>query len=121
MARSSHSERGADRPGRLFAAVPKLRWGQTAAASLPVPATRVRVVKLTSSAGVMKDTIAQHVRASHRGHRRAHDSARVRHRTLLTGARMDCLPPGAIVVNVARSALLDETALTHRLDLFLDN
>jgi len=88
---------------------------------LALPATRASAVKLTSSAGVMKDTIAQHVRASHRGHRRAHDSARVRHRTLLTGARMDCLPPGAIVVNVARSALLDETALTHRLDLFLDN
>ena len=49
---------------------------------------------------------------------------------------MDCLAPGAIVVNVARGALLDETALTHRLergsvsaarfwerelDLFLDN
>ena len=34
---------------------------------------------------------------------------------ILTGARMDCLPPDAIVVNVARGALLDETALTHRL------
>lgn len=34
---------------------------------------------------------------------------------LLTGARMDCLPPGAIVVNVARGALLDETALIERL------
>ena len=35
---------------------------------------------------------------------------------VLTGARMDCLPPAAIVVNVARGALLDETALTHRLE-----
>jgi len=35
--------------------------------------------------------------------------------TLLTGARMDCLPPGAIVVNVARGALLDEAALADRL------
>jgi len=35
--------------------------------------------------------------------------------TLLTGARMDCLPHGAIVVNVARGALLDETALIERL------
>ncbi|HEX6049546.1 MAG TPA: D-2-hydroxyacid dehydrogenase [Gemmatimonadaceae bacterium] len=34
---------------------------------------------------------------------------------LLTGARMDCLPPSAIVVNVARGALLDETALIERL------
>jgi phosphoglycerate dehydrogenase-like enzyme len=37
--------------------------------------------------------------------------------TLLTGARMDCLPRGAIVVNVARGALLDEAALAHRLEL----
>jgi phosphoglycerate dehydrogenase-like enzyme len=35
--------------------------------------------------------------------------------TLLTAARLDCLPPGAIVVNVARGALLDEAALTDRL------
>jgi len=35
--------------------------------------------------------------------------------TLLTGARMDCLPHGAIVVNVARGALLDESALIQRL------
>jgi len=35
---------------------------------------------------------------------------------ILTGARMDCLPPGAIVVSVARGALLDETALTDRLE-----
>ena len=35
--------------------------------------------------------------------------------TLLTSERMDCLPPGAIVVNVARGALLDETALIERL------
>ena len=34
---------------------------------------------------------------------------------VLTGARMDCLPPGAIVVNVARGALLDEMALIERL------
>lgn len=34
---------------------------------------------------------------------------------LLTAARMDCLPPGAIVVNVARGALLDEPALAVRL------
>jgi len=36
--------------------------------------------------------------------------------TILTGARMDCLPPSAIVVDVARGALLDETALTDRLE-----
>lgn len=36
-------------------------------------------------------------------------------RGFLTAARMDCLPPGAIVVNVARGALLDEPALADRL------
>ncbi len=36
-------------------------------------------------------------------------------RTLLSAARMDCLPAGAIVVNVSRGALLDEEALAHRL------
>lgn len=36
--------------------------------------------------------------------------------TLLTAARLDCLPPGAIVVNVARGALLDESALVDRLE-----
>jgi phosphoglycerate dehydrogenase-like enzyme len=36
-------------------------------------------------------------------------------RGLLTAARMDCLPRGAIVVNVARGALLDEDALITRL------
>lgn len=35
--------------------------------------------------------------------------------SLLTGKRLDCLPPRAIVVNVARGALLDETALIDRL------
>jgi phosphoglycerate dehydrogenase-like enzyme len=35
--------------------------------------------------------------------------------TLLTADRLDCLPAGAIVVNVARGALLDESALIHRL------
>lgn len=34
---------------------------------------------------------------------------------LMSAARMDCLPPGAIVVNVARGALLDEAALIERL------
>lgn len=34
---------------------------------------------------------------------------------LLTASRMDCLSPGAIVVNVARGALLDERALADRL------
>jgi phosphoglycerate dehydrogenase-like enzyme len=36
--------------------------------------------------------------------------------TLLTGARIDCLQPGAIVVNVARGALVDESALIERLE-----
>ena len=36
-------------------------------------------------------------------------------RGLLTAQRMDCLPPSAIVVNVARGALLDEAALAERL------
>ena len=35
---------------------------------------------------------------------------------ILTAARMDCLPSTAIVVNVARGALLDEGALTTRLE-----
>jgi phosphoglycerate dehydrogenase-like enzyme len=35
---------------------------------------------------------------------------------LLTGARMDLLPPNAIVVNVARGALLDENALADRIE-----
>ena len=34
--------------------------------------------------------------------------------TLLDARRLDCLPPGAIVVNVARGALLDEDALAER-------
>jgi phosphoglycerate dehydrogenase-like enzyme len=36
-------------------------------------------------------------------------------RDLLNAERLDCLPPGAIVVNVARGALLDELALAERL------
>jgi phosphoglycerate dehydrogenase-like enzyme len=36
-------------------------------------------------------------------------------RQLLNAARLDCLSPGAIVVNVARGALLDELALAERL------
>ncbi len=36
-------------------------------------------------------------------------------RQVLSAARMDCLPAGAIVVNVARGALLDEGALAERL------
>jgi phosphoglycerate dehydrogenase-like enzyme len=35
--------------------------------------------------------------------------------TLLTAGRLDCLPPAAIVVNVARGGLLDEVALSDRL------
>jgi len=196
---------------RLFAAAPRLRWVQSAAAgvaSLLFPAMRASDVMLTNSAGVMGDTIAEHVlggliyllrsfdiavrnqdrhqwdklgfgskdttirelnecRAlivgaggvgSAIGWRFAALGVRcvgVRRRpelgvptgfdriigpdgldaelpnadivvlttpltpgtdVLLTGARMDCLPPGAIVVNVARGALLDETALTHRLE-----
>ncbi len=48
----------------LFAAAPRLRWVQSAAAgvaSLPFPAMRASDVKLTNSAGVMGDTIAEHV------------------------------------------------------------
>ena len=37
-------------------------------------------------------------------------------RGLLTRERLDLLPPHAIVVNVARGALLDETALAERLE-----
>ena len=33
---------------------------------------------------------------------------------LMTAARLDCLPPQAIVVNVARGSLLDESALAER-------
>ncbi len=36
-------------------------------------------------------------------------------RGVLSATRLDCLPPGAIVVNVARGALLDEEALAIRL------
>lgn len=36
-------------------------------------------------------------------------------RGVLSPSRMDCLPPAAIVVNVARGALLDESALADRL------
>lgn len=36
-------------------------------------------------------------------------------RGLISAERLDLLPPGAIVVNVARGALMDETALTDRL------
>src|SRR6185503_3481910 len=36
-------------------------------------------------------------------------------RGLLTAERLDLLPPHAIVVNVARGAMLDETALAERL------
>lgn len=37
-------------------------------------------------------------------------------RHLMTGERLELLPPGAIVVNVARGALLDEGALAARLE-----
>ena len=36
-------------------------------------------------------------------------------RDVLSARRMDCLPPNAIVVNVARGALVDEAALADRL------
>jgi phosphoglycerate dehydrogenase-like enzyme len=134
----------------LFAAAPRLRWVQTAAAgvaSLLFPAMLASDVKLTNSAGVMGDTIAEHVLggviyllrsfdiAIRNQDRRQWDKmgfgakeTTIRElnecRALiigtgglgLTGGRMDCLPPGAIVVNVARGALVDETALTHRLE-----
>ena len=195
---------------RLLETAPKLRWVHSAAAgvaSLLFPAMRASPVRLTNSAGVMGDTIAEHVlggviyllrgfdRAVRLQDQRYWDktgfAARdttireineckllvvgtggiggavawrfaalgarcvgVRRRpelgaprgfervvgpdgleaelreadiivlttplttatgTLLTGARMDCLPPGAIVVNVARGALLDESALIDRL------
>jgi len=48
----------------LFAAAPRLRWVQSAAAgvaSLLFPAMRASDVKLTNSAGVMADTIAEHL------------------------------------------------------------
>lgn len=194
----------------LFSAAPQLRWVHSAAAgvaSLLFPAMRASDVQLTNSAGVMGDTIAEHVlggliyllrsfdiavrlqdqrvwdkqlfasdpsavrelnecRAlivgtggigAGLGWRLSALGARcvgVRRRpelgvpqgfervvgpdrldaelphadiialttpltsataALLTGERMDCLPPGAIVVNVARGALLDETALIERL------
>ena len=35
---------------------------------------------------------------------------------VIAAARLECLPAGAIVVNVARGALLDESALIDRLD-----
>ena len=196
---------------KLFAAAPRLRWVQTAAAgvaSLLFPAMRGSDVRLTNSAGVMGDTIAEHVLGGVVYLLRSFDIAvrnqdqrqwdklgfaatdttirelnecraliigtgglggaiawrlsalgvrcvGVRRRpelgaptgfdrvigpdgldaelptadivvlatpltsgthTILTGARMDCLPPAAIVVNVARGALLDETALTDRLE-----
>jgi len=195
----------------LFAAAPRLRWVQTAAAgvaSLLFPAMQDSDVRLTNSAGVMGDTIAEHVLGGVIYLLRSFDIAvrnqdqrhwdklgfaatdttirelnecraliigtgglggaigwrlsvlgvqcvGVRRRpelgaptgfdrvigpdgldaelptadivvlatpltsgtdTILTGARMDCLPPAAIVVNVARGALLDETALTDRLE-----
>jgi phosphoglycerate dehydrogenase-like enzyme len=195
---------------RLFAGAPRLRWVQSAAAgvaSLLFPEMRASDVQLTNSAGVMGDTIAEHVlggviyllrsfdiavRNQDRHHWdkvgfaakdttiRELDECRalivgtggiggavgwrfaalgmrcvgVRRRpelgaprgfervvgpnglegelpgadivvlttpltpstgTLLTAARLDCLPPGAIVVNVARGALLDEAALIDRL------
>jgi phosphoglycerate dehydrogenase-like enzyme len=196
---------------QLFSGAPRLRWVHTAAAgvaSLLFPAMRASDVRLTNSAGVMGDTIAEHVlggviyllrsfdiavRNQDRQHwdkvgfaardttireltecralivgtggigtavgwRLAALGVRcvgVRRRpelgaphgfervvgpdgldaelpaadilvlttpftpstgTLLTGARLDCLPQGAIVVNVARGALLDESALTDRLE-----
>lgn len=195
----------------LFAAATRLRWVHTASAGvagLLFPAMRTSDVRLTNSAGVMGDTIAEHVlggviyllRAfdiAVRDQERRHwgkvelgasdtpirelDECRalvigtggvgaaigwrlaalgvrcvgVRRRpelgtprgfervvgpdgldaelsaadivvlatpltvetgTLLTAARLDCLSPRAIVVNVARGALLDESALIERLE-----
>jgi phosphoglycerate dehydrogenase-like enzyme len=195
---------------QLFAAAPRLEWVHTAAAgvaSLLFPAMKASRVRLTNSAGVMGDTIAEHVlggvlyllrrfddavRLQDRrqwdklGFARADTTIRelnecravivgtggvgsaigwrlaalgvrcvgVRRRpelgaprgfdrvvgpealeaelpsadvivlatplttetgTLLTGPRLDCLPPRAIVVNVARGALIDESALIDRL------
>jgi phosphoglycerate dehydrogenase-like enzyme len=195
---------------KLFEAAPQLRWVHTAAAgvaSLLFPAMRASDVLLTNSAGVMGDTIAEHVLGGIIYLLRSFDIAvrlqdqrhwdkvgfagkdtsirelnecralivgtggigagvgwrlsalgvrcvGVRRRpelgaprgfdrvvgpdgldaelpaadivvltrpltpetgTLLTADRLDCLPPGAIVVNVARGALLDETALGDRL------
>jgi phosphoglycerate dehydrogenase-like enzyme len=198
-------------PQQVFEAARQLRWVHTAAAgvgSLLFPAMRASAVRLTNSAGVMGDTIAEHVLGGVIYLLRAFDVAvenqerrfwnkvgfaardttirelnecralvigtggvgsavgwrlsalgvrcvGVRRRpelgaprgfehvvgpdgldaelpaadivvlttpltpstgTLLTAARLDCLPPGAIVVNVARGALLDESALIERLD-----
>src|SRR5689334_392645 len=195
---------------RFFAAATQLRWVHTAAAgvaSLLFPAMRASEVRLTNSAGVMGDTIAEHVlggiiyllrgfdfavrnqeqrhwdkvgfaakdtplreltecralivgtggigssigwrlsalgvrcvgvrRRPELGAPRGFDRVVGPDRldgelpaadivvlttpltastgTLLTADRLDCLPAGAIVVNVARGALLDESALIDRL------
>ena len=194
----------------LFAAASRLRWVHTAAAgvaSLLFPAMKASPVRLTNSAGVMGDTIAEHVLGGVLYLlRRFDDAVRLQDRhqwdklgfaagdttirelnecralivgtggvggaiawrfaalgvrcvgvrrrpelgtprgfdrvvgpealeselpsadiivlttpltsetgTLLTGPRLDCLPPRAIVVNVARGALIDESALIDRL------
>ena len=195
---------------QLFAAAHRLRWVHTAAAgvaSLLFPAMKASDVRLTNSAGVMGDTIAEHVLGGVLYLlRRFDDAVRLQDRhewnklgfaaadttirelsecralivgtggvggavgwrfaalgvrcvgvrrrpelgaprgfdrvvgpdaleaelpyadiivlttpltsqtgTLLTGQRLDCLPPRAIVVNVARGALIDESALIDRL------